>query len=859
MKKLTEWLSGACMFALLASCSSDGTDPMAPVAPLAAPVPVVTVDGAKATVKWIAVENAHQYGWELKAGEDDAAPASGTTFVNSYSFTMDEGIVYHIRIRALARSGSEYKDSEWSEYATASSNMLAAPAPALDAASLTDTSATLEWQAVEDADSYKYELADREGAVVKSGSVKTLSVTFDELTEGTDYRFRVMTVSANKEKSDSPWSAYVPFTTRAHVQLATPAAKTTDRTAVSATLAWAKIEGAVKYACKLYKTTLESSPVYESVTTELTVTIGSLEEQTDYFFTVQAIADADDPYTNDSEVSAPVQFKTKSASAASLDLGLLEHEQDGIIRAFPGAEGAGMFTTGGRGGKAIHVTNLNDDGTGSLRAAVKQSGARTIVFDVAGTIELKSTLKIANGNLTIAGQTAPGDGICLKGYGMEVNADNVIIRYLRIRPGDANGSDGTDALGGRYMQNIIVDHCSMSWSTDECVSFYVNRNMTMQYCLAYESLRNGGHGKGSHGYGGIWGGAPASFHHNILAHHDSRNPRLDSPEQYGDGPTPGTTAANKGINRTDRLLDFRNNVVYNFCNFPAYGGVDITMNFVGNYYKWGPASVNGCGPSYKYDKSSGKNNETGNKACHRDYFCSADTYYDNNGVSETPAGCVTGNPKIHTAGNSNVLDSSLAPNFDSKHATDDNQAGFIPGTTSGAKGSCPFLPVWASANYPVRTIPDGKACSVTTHTAADAFAVLVQYCGASLRQDAADKRVLDDVKNGTGASGEGTTTTNAKGMKRSWYGIIDSQNDKGGYPTLTATNEELAKVKDTDGDGIPDYYEDLFGLDSDNAADGNAKDLDPQGLYTNLEIYLHYLVKDITKAQTAAGVYAEIK
>lgn len=148
---------------------------------------------------------------------------------------------------------------------------------------------------------------------------------------------------------------------------------------------------------------------------------------------------------------------------------------------------------------------------------------------------------------------------------------------------------------------------------------------------------------------------------------------------------------------------------------------------------------------------------------------------------------------------------------------------------------------------------------MTTHTADEAFNILVQYCGASLRQDEADRRVLDDVKNGSGSSGENTTTTNAKGMKRSWNGIIDSQNDKGGYPTLTATQKEIDRIKDTDGDGIPDYYEDLFGLDSDNKADGNEKTLDPQGLYTNLEIYLHYLVKDITKAQTATGTYAEIK
>lgn len=863
MKKLIERLFGACMLALLAGCGSDGTDPMNGGTPLAAPSPVVTVDGDTATVRWSAVENAHQYGWEVKNDADETVE-TGTVFAAAYSFTMKEETLYSVRVMSKARPNSEFKDSEWSEYVTASSNMLPAPKPAVDTKTLTDTSATLEWQEVEGAGSYKYQLADKSGEIIKEGSETALSVTFDDLAEGTEYRFRAMTVSKETGKTDSPWSAYVSFKTRAHEKLATPTATVSNRTAVSATVNWPNIAKAKKYAYKLYEATVESTPVKEGETAETNVTLGELKELTDYYFTLRAVADETDPYMSDSDESAPVKFRTKSSAAISFDAELPEHEQDGIIRAFPGAEGAGMFTTGGRSGQVIHVTNLNDSGAGSLRDAIGRAGARTIVFDVAGTIELKSTLKIANGNLTIAGQTAPGDGICIKGCGMEVNADNVIIRYLRIRPGDEHGDDGTDALGGRYMQNIIIDHCSLSWSTDECVSFYVNRNMTMQYCLAYESLRNGGHGKGSHGYGGIWGGAPASFHHNILAHHDSRNPRLDSPEQYGDGPTPGATAKAKGINRTDRLLDFRNNVVYNFCNYPAYGGVDITMNFVGNYYKWGPASINGCGPSYKYDKNTGKNIESGNKACHRDYFCSADTYYDGNGVNLTEEKYVIGNPKIFTNGNSNVLDPSTASNLDSKKATANNQNGFVKGTAGPKKDGeeqvvCKFEPVFAGSNYSVKTIPDGKACSVTTHTADEAFNILVQYCGASLRQDEADRRVLDDVKNGSGSSGENTTTTNAKGMKRSWNGIIDSQNDKGGYPTLTATQKEIDRIKDTDGDGIPDYYEDLFGLDSDNKADGNEKTLDPQGLYTNLEIYLHYLVKDITKAQTATGTYAEIK
>ncbi len=855
---LKSLILAATTFMLAACGSSDETDAPVAITQLGTPQPIVRLSNEKAVFSWVSVADAASYNYELIAG--DGAPETGTVMASSYTVTLEAGTVYKFRVKAMPLTGSAFAASEWSEYVTASSSMLPAPQPAVEASSLTDKAVTLKWAAVDDASGYKYELLEEgASAAVKSGTETGLSVTFTDLKEGTSYRFRVMALTAQEEKNDSPWSEYIDFTTRAHVQLAAPTATSSNLTVSGATLSWNKVEGAVKYAYDLSEAGTEGTPLKSAETEELTVQFTDLKEATSYVFRVKALADASDPYTSDSDYSALVSFRTRSQSA--MDLGLPAHEQDGQIRAFPGAEGAGMFTTGGRGGKVYHVTNLNDSGEGSLRYAVERSGARIIVFDVAGNIELKKTLKISNGDVTIAGQTAPGDGVCLKNYGVEVNADNVILRYLRIRPGDENGSDGTDALGGRYMQNIIVDHCSMSWSTDECVSFYVNRNMTMQYCMVYESLRNGGHGKGSHGYAGIWGGAPASFHHNIVAHNDSRNPRLDSPEQYGDGPTPGSTATAKGIFIKDRLLDFRNNVVYNFCNFPAYGGVGITMNFVGNRYKWGPASVHGCGPSYKYDKEAEVNKESGNKACHRDYFCSADTYYDNNGVDKTPEKFVSGNPSIYTAGNSNVLDASLAPDLDRKHATNNNQSGFIAGTTSGKSGSCPYAPVWGATNFPVRTIPDGKACSVTTHSADDAFDILLRYCGASLRPDAADKRVLEDVKNGTGTSGENDRdAVNSHGMKRSWYGIIDSQNDKGGYPTLTATEEEIARAAtDTDQDGIPDFYEDLLGLDKNDSADAQAVTLDPQGLYPNIEIYLHYLVKDITAAQTAAGTYAEIK
>ncbi|MDE5709499.1 MAG: fibronectin type III domain-containing protein, partial [Alistipes sp.] len=232
MKKLIFWLFGACVSVSMSGCGSDGTDPIADSEALEIPAPVVTVDGNKATARWNAVENAHQYGWELKAGAEDEAPETGTSFVNNCSFTMDDGIVYELRVRALARSGSGYKDSEWSEYVSASSNMLPAPKPAVDPVSLTDTSVTLEWEAVENAREYKYELADQENKVLKSGTESGLSMTFDELAEGTTYRFRIMTVSGVADRSDSPWSSYVVFTTRNHEQLAAPVASVKSRTAV---------------------------------------------------------------------------------------------------------------------------------------------------------------------------------------------------------------------------------------------------------------------------------------------------------------------------------------------------------------------------------------------------------------------------------------------------------------------------------------------------------------------------------------------------------------------------------------------------------------------------------------------------
>ena len=218
--------------------------------------------------------------------------------------------------------------------------------------------------------------------------------------------------------------------------------------------------------------------------------------------------------------------------------------------AFPGAEGYGKYTVGGRGGDVYEVTNLNDSGEGSLRAAVEASGPRTVVFRVSGTIDLKKSLNIKKPYITIAGQTAPGDGIALKGHSLGLVADEIIVRHIRVRFGDESGED-KDAISGRYMSNIILDHVSASWSVDECVSIYHCENITVQWCLISESMYKSNHSKGHHGFGGIWGSNHSTYHHNLLAHHSSRNPRFAS-----------------GCGNTD----YRNNVVYNWGYNSCYGG-----------------------------------------------------------------------------------------------------------------------------------------------------------------------------------------------------------------------------------------------------------------------------------------------
>ena len=264
------------------------------------------------------------------------------------------------------------------------------------------------------------------------------------------------------------------------------------------------------------------------------------------------------------------------------------------VPAFPGAEGHGRYVAGGRGGKVIHVTNLKDSGTGSLRDAVKGSTKKIIVFDVGGVIALNSDLVIGD-NTTIAGQTAPAPGITIRYRTLRPGANNV-IRFIRIRRGqEKDVNDGADALWQRQKNGMMIDHCSFSWSIDEVASFYDNNNFTMQWCTIAESLVNAGHNKGAHGYGGIWGGKLASFHHNLLQHLQNRTPRFNGARYQWDGYKNNTEYNTyKWDNYVQaEIVDFRNCVIYNWGTGGCYGGPGGGyINMVNNYYKAGPATSN---------------------------------------------------------------------------------------------------------------------------------------------------------------------------------------------------------------------------------------------------------------------------
>lgn len=454
--------------------------------------------------------------------------------------------------------------------------------------------------------------------------------------------------------------------------------------------------------------------------------------------------------------------------------------------AFPGAQGFGKFATGGRGGKVYTVTNLNDAGPGSFREAFNAYPGEplTITFAVGGIIELQSQIKVNRSNITIAGQTAPGDGICLKGHSFIINGarlasqggnhGNIIIRHLRSRPGSTL-STGVYGFDLENCHDVIVDHCSFSWANEECAAMYDMENVTVQYSIVSEGLFNAGHAKGNRGYGGVWGGQYVSYHHNLFAHLNARSTRFNGARAHD----------------VNALVDYRNNVIYNAGsrNAAAGGAVNIEnsfsrINLVNNYYKPGPAT-----PS--------------------DYlFIEADYEpAEAKGVGEFYV-------------NGNVMHGSSAKTTDNWTAVSLTK---IPMEFQAAAKSLSAFTV---------TQP------IAVQTAEAAYADVLKNAGANLPiRDVVDKRVVSETATGT-AYGTGITS----GKK----GIIDLPSEVGGWPVY----QSGTALTDTDGDGMPDTWEQANGLNANDAADGNT--LNNEG-YTMLEVYLNSIVGAATQGYEIMG------
>lgn len=455
--------------------------------------------------------------------------------------------------------------------------------------------------------------------------------------------------------------------------------------------------------------------------------------------------------------------------------------------AFPGAEGGGAYTAGGRGGKVYVVSNLNDDGPGSLRFACEQGGARIVVFNVAGIIRLKTPLNIYAPYITIAGQSAPGDGICIAGESLLVNTHDVVIRFMRFRRGETDVTRRDDAIGGNPVGNIIIDHVSASWGLDENMSFYRHVydkkdgskpeklptvNVTIQNSIFSEALDTY-----NHAFGSTIGGLNSTFMRNLWADNISRNPSVG---MYGD-------------------FGFVNNVVFNWWNRSGDGGDNASFySFINNYYKPGPITPAGEPISYRILKP-----ESGRDKRYAHLF----------GKAYITGNIVEGNERV----TKNNWDGGVQPDVKKEN---------LQRLLDSIKVDKP--------------LPMAK---VTTVDAQKAYQYVLQNVGATLpKRDAVDARIIEQVKTGVIKNVDGGKTAQDKGyVKRRLpedsykKGIISDISQVGGYPTYEGT-----PLKDTDGDGIPDAWESKNGLNPKDAKD-SAK-LAKNG-YANIENYLNSLVK----------------
>ncbi|MDA3615751.1 polysaccharide lyase [Polluticaenibacter yanchengensis] len=451
------------------------------------------------------------------------------------------------------------------------------------------------------------------------------------------------------------------------------------------------------------------------------------------------------------------------------------------IPAFPGAEGGGMYSFGGRGGKVIVVTNLEDSGPGSFRWACEQGGARTIVFNVAGIIQLKTPVNINAPYITIAGQSAPGDGVCIAGESVLINTHDVVIRFMRFRRGATDVHRRDDALGGNAVGNLIFDHVSASWGLDENFSMYRHVydrsgknlklptvNITIQNSIFSECLDTY-----NHAFGSTIGGLNTLFARNLWSSNISRNPSVG---MYGD-------------------FNFVNNVVFNWWNRSADGGDHRSYyNFINNYYKPGPITPAGEPISYRILKP-----ESGRDQAYKNTFGKA--FVDGN--------IIEGNTKV-TADNWNGGVQPDVKNQDSMNAS-------------------------IKAKKPIDLSPVGVI------PAADAYAFVLKNVGAVLpKRDAVDERIVQSTKTGEVKYAADAKPFHGQYVKRRLpedsykKGIVTHPQQVGGYPEYKGT-----PYKDSDNDGIPDEYEIKNGLNPNDASDSPKIAING---YSNIENYLNSLV-----------------
>ncbi len=494
--------------------------------------------------------------------------------------------------------------------------------------------------------------------------------------------------------------------------------------------------------------------------------------------------------------------------------------------AFPGAEGHARYVTGGRDGKVVHVTNLNNSGTGSLRSAVSGSSAKIVVFDVAGVIALESDLNIG-ANTTILGQTAPYPGITLRYYTIKPNGDNIIIRFLRFRRGEEKDvDDDADACYARRFTGLMLDHCSFSWSIDEVASFYDNNNFTMQWSTVSEALTNPGHSKGAHGYGGIWGGKLASFHHNLIAHVSNRGPRFNGARYEWSGYTSNSEYDTYNWVNTVAAenVDFRNCVMYN-AQGTCYGGPGGgQVNIVNNYYKAGP-----CGNGSQERVTTVSAGESGNSTP-TDMLGMTSRYYISGNTTETTSGTV----KTNRDWNGITYDSGIYSQDGLYYSEDPS------GYYAAYVDDDYIITVDGTTYVQIKMDTENPTGDVTTHSAANAYEKVLDYAGASLFRDDVDARYMHEVENGT------ATYTGSVTLQK---GLIDFVSDVDGYTEDNFPTGSRDDDFDTDDDGMPDEWETANGLDPNDASDALTYTLDSKGYYMNIEVYANHLVESIMQAE----------